>query len=315
MSSPLPPPHVLYARLAARARLRHLQLLVAVAEEGSLVRAAEAVGMSQPAATQAMAELERLLGMGLFERHARGMRATAVTASVLPLVRNILQAVQSTAETMAAVRDGASGLLRVGTLPAVAALLARQLTRLLQRQPQWRVEVVEETGEQLLQHLLGGRLDLALLRQPRAVPARIRFEALLQDEAVVLCGVRHPLTRKSRLALADLAACPWLLPPVGIEARQALDQLFAASMTPMRVHPISTSSQSVLVEVLADQQTLVLAPASLARFICDWGLGVRLDTTLQVPLPAIGVAWVADASPVPVGDALIELLRGAEAGP
>lgn len=312
MSSPLPPPHVLYARLAARARLRHLQLLVAVAEEGSLVRAAEAVGMSQPAATQAMAELERLLGMGLFERHARGMRATAVTASVLPLVRNILQAVQSTAETMAAVRDGASGLLRVGTLPA---LLARQLTRLLQRQPQWRVEVVEETGEQLLQHLLGGRLDLALLRQPRAVPARIRFEALLQDEAVVLCGVRHPLTRKSRLALADLAACPWLLPPVGIEARQALDQLFAASMTPMRVHPISTSSQSVLVEVLADQQTLVLAPASLARFICDWGLGVRLDTTLQVPLPAIGVAWVADASPVPVGDALIELLRGAEAGP
>jgi len=68
-------PATLYARLLARARLRHLHLLVSVADHGSLKRAAEHVGMSQPAATQAIGELKRLLGAPLLERRARGMRS------------------------------------------------------------------------------------------------------------------------------------------------------------------------------------------------------------------------------------------------
>ena len=67
----------MFSRLMAKARLRHLQLLVAVADQGNLKHAAEEVGLSQPAATQAIAELEQLLELRLFERHSKGMRLAA----------------------------------------------------------------------------------------------------------------------------------------------------------------------------------------------------------------------------------------------
>lgn len=101
---------VLNARLLGHARLRHLQLLVAVADHGTLKRAAEHVGMSQPAATQAMGEFERLLESPLFERLPRGMRATAAGQTVLPVVRQILQALEVSIEALAAQQAGATGL-------------------------------------------------------------------------------------------------------------------------------------------------------------------------------------------------------------
>jgi len=79
MTTSLPPsPAVLHERLLARLRLRHLKLVEALATHSHLRRAAEAVHISQPAATQMLRELESLFGMPLFERHARGMRITEV---------------------------------------------------------------------------------------------------------------------------------------------------------------------------------------------------------------------------------------------
>lgn len=117
--TPSPPAaSVLYARLVAKGRLRHLQLLVAIAEFGSTKRAAEQVGLSQPAATQALADIEGLLGTALFERHARGMRLTQAGRALIPIAKSAMDALRASADTLHALQDGASGVLRVGAIPA-----------------------------------------------------------------------------------------------------------------------------------------------------------------------------------------------------
>ena len=123
-----PMPHaassaVLFARLMAKSRLRHLQLLVAVADEGNLKRAAADIGLSQPAATQALSELEELLEVPLFERHAKGMRITAAGLAVIPVIRHALEALQCSTDTLEALREGVSGRLRLGVITAVASAL------------------------------------------------------------------------------------------------------------------------------------------------------------------------------------------------
>lgn len=80
-------PSVLFNRLLGRVRLKHLQLAIAIADLQSLHRAAFAIGLSQPAATHALAELESALGGPLFERHSKGMRLTGLGDAVLPLLR------------------------------------------------------------------------------------------------------------------------------------------------------------------------------------------------------------------------------------
>jgi len=93
---------VLLNRLLARARFRHLQVLLQLAELGSVRRAAEAIGMTQPGVTQLLAELERLLETALFQRHARGVRLTPAGADLLPMARQMMLSLSATDEAAAA---------------------------------------------------------------------------------------------------------------------------------------------------------------------------------------------------------------------
>ena len=118
--------NVLLSRLLARSRMRQWQLVREIAALGSLQRGADAVGMSQPAATHALADIEGLLGVALFERHARGARLTTAGAALLPRIRQTLQALSECADIVSSIHLGASGVLRIGAIgAAVSGLLSR----------------------------------------------------------------------------------------------------------------------------------------------------------------------------------------------
>ena len=85
------PASVLFNRLLARGRFRHVQVLAQLAELGSVRRTAEKVGMTQPGVTQILADLETLVGTPLFHRYARGVRPTAACADLLPLAHEGLR--------------------------------------------------------------------------------------------------------------------------------------------------------------------------------------------------------------------------------
>ncbi len=307
---PAPSSEVLFSRLMAKSRLRHLQLLVAVADEGSLHRAAAVIGLSQPAATQALAELEDLLELPLFERHARGMRLAPAGTALIPVLRQALEALQASAETLAALREGVSGVLRIGAITAVAsAVLGERVLRFCERHPAIRVEIVEDSAPHLMQRLLAGTLSGVLCRRPVPVPARLQFERLRADEATVLAGPGHPLAGRRGLALPDLAGYAWMRPPRGVWIREVFDDLFEnAGITP-RLHPVSTASLGPLPEILRDNRTVALAPATLARTLCRWRLVVALDLALDAPAGEVGMLSDTTMQDDPLLAEFIDALR------
>jgi molybdate transport repressor ModE-like protein len=122
-----PQGRLLYSRLTKHVRLRQLQLLVALQQCGSVVQAAATLHMSQSAATQALAEMERVLDIRLFERHARGIRPTLAGQTLVDTVRGVLAALEEVAESLAAIRRGAAAALRLGAIPAAALAILSPL--------------------------------------------------------------------------------------------------------------------------------------------------------------------------------------------
>ena len=152
LDDPAPPQgQVLYARLARHARLRQLQLLVALQQCGSVLQAAASLHMSQSAATQALAEMERILGVRLFERHARGIRPTLAGQTLVDTARGVLAALEEAAESLAAIRRGAAAALRLGATPAATqAILSPLLAEFYKTEPRVHIDVQEDSSQRLL---------------------------------------------------------------------------------------------------------------------------------------------------------------------
>jgi molybdate transport repressor ModE-like protein len=309
------PSTVLYSRLMAKARLRHLQLLVAVADHGHLKHAADEVGVSQPSATQALAELEQLLEVRLFERHSRGMRMTAAGSVLIPVIRHVLEALHAATGSLAALQEGASGLIRVGVIAAVAsAVLGERVLRFCARHPDMRVEIVEDAGAHLLQELLAGSLDLVLGRRPQPVPPKLHFESLRPDEAIVVAGPGHPLAGRRGLSLRDLSDYPWMRAAPGVWTREVFDALFEEAGIRPRLHQVSLASLGPLPEILRDDRTLAMVPTGIGRSLCRWKQAVVLDAHLGTPRGEIGLLCAPEALREPVCLEFIGALRAESDG-
>lgn len=292
MTEPLPTA-VLHERLLARLRLRHLKLVDALAAHAHLRRAAEAVHISQPAATQLLRELEDLLGLALFERHARGMRITEAGRVLARHARVAIEALGATAEALALQAAQQQRPLRVGAiLAALTSVLRPALPGLRAQHAALRLAIEEASIDRLLAGLQGGALDLVLLRQPQSVPEDCRFEPLRPDRMVVLAGAGHPWTGRKRLRLRDLAQARWVLPPSHFAVRQALDAAFAREQAQPQAHAIQVLVPELLPTVLAEPGVLAPVPQSALDRLDSASVQV-LPLDLQAPLEPLGMLYRA----------------------
>lgn len=290
-------PTVLYARLMARARLRHLQLLVYIAELASLQKAAEAIGMSQPGATHALAEMESILGLPLFERHSRGMRPTALGHALLPPVRQAIRQVQACAETVASMGAGAAGTVRIGTIGAgLSGVLARVIPSFSSAQSDVVVDVQAVAVDDLLQLLERGEVDLLCCRQPAQLPRSMTFTPLVEDRYAVICGPQHPMAGRRGVGLAELAEQVWLTPPpTGIAARD-FHRLFDLLGGPPRTCWVSGRAMLLTLAMLQQRELLSLIPRNTALQMLETGLLDEVHCTpgLVPALSPVGLVAPAD---------------------
>ena len=301
---------VMFARLMAKARLRQLQLLVAIADESSLKRGAEDIFMSQPAATQALAELEQLLELPLFERHAKGMRLTAGGEALIPVVRSVLETLRDSTISLELLHRGARGQLRVGAISAVATMLVNErVLGFCRGYPDLRVVVVEDVQDHLVQRLLTGGLDLALTRRPLPMPQRLHFELLGPEEPIVVAGPGHPLAARRGLVLDDLLAFRWMRATRGLWVRRIFDDLFDRAGAQPRLHPLSVGSLGPLIEILRDNETIALLPASLGHTLQRWGLAAVLDARLDVARGELGFLRPHESLDDPMLNEFVDALR------
>lgn len=303
----------MFSRLLARARLRQLQLLVQVADLGTLKRAAAQVGISQPAATQALADLEQLIEQPLFDRHAKGMRLTATGCVLMPVIRHVLDALESSTASMAALQEGARGVLRVGVITALSmSVVSARLLRQCEAQPELRLEIIEGTQPHLVQELVSGSLDLVLCRRVRPMPPRLHFEWLRSEEAVVIAGCGHPLVGRSGLGLHDLGDFVWMRAGRGLWIREVFETMFAQAGLQPRLHSVSTTSVGPLPDLLRDNRTLSLAPSSMAQALQRRGQLRILDVRITAPLGDIGALCHTEALDEPAQRGFIQAIRGAD---
>ncbi len=282
---------VLSNRLMARARFRHLQALVRLCELGSLQRTASAMGITQPAVTHLLADLESLLETTLFQRHARGVRATPAGADLLPIAQQLLQGLQAGAEAVAARHSGGAGLVRLAaSSAAVLGLLVNALPAFQRRYPYIQVQLREAEIDGLLASVSRGEVDMVACRQPAVVPQGWGFSALVEDEFAVICAPDHPLTRRRKLQWADLACQTWLPSPAGSLARSRYDALVEARFdeAPPSAQVI-TRNPALTTALLRDQPALALVPTGSVRPQLDAGQVVSLQLPERLPLDPIGV--------------------------
>lgn len=267
-----PAASVLLNRLLARGKFRHLQVLLGLAELGSLQRTAESIGMTQSAVTQALAYLERLLETPLFERHARGVRPTPACANLLPVARQLMMGVAEGAEVLAAHHDRGSHTVRLAASTAATnGLLLPCLGDFHKAYPDVEVLLRELEGADQLLAIARGEVDLVACRQPAVVPDGWVFRALRQDRYAVVCAKSHRLAKARRLGWADLAGERWLLTPAGSGARQRFDELAAQFDEPPHTYPLVTRMLSSMTWMLHTQGLIVLLPLSMVRHLVEAG--------------------------------------------
>jgi DNA-binding transcriptional LysR family regulator len=186
--------------------LRHLRYFVAVAEEGHFGRAAERLHVTTPTLSQQIRALEREVGGPLLVRHSRGVTLTPAGEALRDAGRAVLAAAD---EALGAARQAAglfTGTLRIGLLSGVAEWLPEWLEALLaEAAPGYRAITASGSTRDQVRMFEAGELDLALVREPVALPAGTATLPVLVDELGVLVRRTHPLAAQGLVRPADLA--------------------------------------------------------------------------------------------------------------
>lgn len=285
-----PSASALLNRLLARGKFRHVQVLMHLAELGSVQRTADAIGMTQSSVTQMLANLEGLVGVRLFERHARGVRPTPACADLLPVARQLMAGVANSAEVIAAQqRQGQSQVRLIGSAAAIHGLLATELPRFCDRHPEIQVQLREAEGEDQLLAIARGEVDLVACRQPGVIPEGWAFQPVRGDAFVIVARPAHGLARRRVLRQEDLLGATWLTVPAGLAARTRFDELFADAPAAPRCYPVVCQSNVMIVQLLQRRELLALLPRNLMRTHLESGELIELRLALNIRLDPIGI--------------------------
>lgn len=253
--------------------LTRLQYFVAVAEAGSLSRAAAALHMSQPALSRQVLLLEEELGQRLFERTGRGVQATESGTALLAHARGIFDLAERARTDMQERQASPRGKLTVGLPPRLAhGLTADLVERFHARFPEATVTVVEGLSIRLREWLVAGRVDLALLFDPPPSP-QLQQENLLREPLVLISVQALP----QRLRLAEVAQRPLVMPSGPNALRQLLEQ--------------HTRPRGLSLKVVAEVDSVQTVLSLVARGVADTVLPLSATRAWTYP-QALNVAAI-----------------------
>lgn len=277
-------------RLLNRARLRHLHVFVKVAELQTVKRAADAVGISQPTATQALADLEQLLEVPLFLRHSQGMSLTVAGSALLPLARRALGLIDDAATQAAALAQGSNSVVRVAAISAaIGGPLGRAVPEFVRKNPDVLVQLQEADAARQAALIADGDVDCAVCRVPAVLPKGWFFTPFWKDRFAIIAGPGHPFARKRRVGMDELLSATWLVTPTSIAAREAFDALFEQAPSSVRKYNVVTASAAMVWNLLTREPLLALLPLSLVERLVESGQLVEVAWLEPQPLGAIGI--------------------------
>lgn len=290
---------------------RELDYFLAICETRNLARAAEALGISQPALTRSLQRLEARMGAQLFARAPRGVDLTPIGAALRARAEKARVTLDDAEREVAQLGAGKVGRVRIGAGPMVAPLVSQALLpRFIVERPAAQIQFHVAFNAELFGLIESGHLDFAVCGTLET-PRNLQFRPLLVTDLVVVVRAGHPLTKLKRPAIRDLASFRSAAPSAGVPARQVVERILTSFGLGDRPHAMETNSWEAILEAVATTDLFSLAPRDQ---LLRQGWSSRF-ATIDIPeidvRPSTGVMTRADAYLSPLAARAIELIESA----
>ncbi len=297
-----------------RLTLRQFRVFEAVARHLSFSKAAAELHLSQPAVSMQVKGIEVILGLPLIEQLGKKIYLTDAGREVLHAGRAITARLDDLQANLAQLRGMDTGRLNVAVTTTVSAVATDLLARFRGAHPRISIHLDVSNRESVLGQLAVNRIDLAIMGQ---VPGGLDLEAtrFMDNPLVVIAPPEHPLARKKKVSLHDLASEPFLVREAGSGTRGAMERFFEAKGLELRTSMEMSSNEAIKQAV---QAGLGLGILSLQTLELELALG-RLVVLKVEGFPIMRHWYVvhrADKRLSPVAQAFKQfVLAGADAKP
>lgn len=278
-----------------RLRFRHLQLMKALATTNSLRKAGSLLKISQPAASKLLRELEEVIQEQLFVRTRKGVTPNRYGVALIRHAQSILAESESALEEIRSIKSGAYDQIRIGIFAMAAApLLASGITLLRKETPALSVHVEDGTAPAMTSALMRRELDCILGRlEETRIGERV---PVLPARVALVVRKGHPLLKRKKVRLSDVAGEEWILPARGALMRGPTEALFTLNGLTLPRSRVESSSL-LMNEVLLQRSDAVCPfPELLATRLTRSGLLQMLPISISIPVPVLAL-WINHGPP------------------
>ena len=296
--------------IARRVSLRELRLLLAVSRSGSILGAAREIGLTQPAVSKAIADLEGTLNVELFDRTNRGVEPTPHGRVLMQHAFTVLEQMRQAVEELSFLSDSTRGEVRIGGTPAMCGgLLSRAVATMRIERPGIDYKMLELDSERLTEEVRGRVIDVGVGRKPvLRSESEISFEKLFDDRLFVVAGKGHLLARRGTISLRELTTQAWVLPPRESPVSQQVLGAFERAGVQLPQSAVTTMSLLVRYQLLATNRFVTVLHGSLLQY----GGVPSFLSVLPVELLAsvsIGISRIINRTLTPASELFIANLR------
>jgi len=298
-------------RIGRRIKLRDLHILLAVAQAGSMSRAADRLAISHPVVSKTITDLEHALGVRLLDRTPQGTEPTAYGRALLGCGTVVFDELRRGVQEIAFLSDPTVGELRIGSAaPYVEGLVPAVITRLAERYPRIKFQVTGTDAVTLCGMLRERKLDFVVGRVPGAVFGDdLSSEFLFDDCLHVVAGAKSPWARRRRVDLAELCGEPWLMPESENVAMGLISECFrSAGLTPPAPQVVSNSIPLRL-RLIETGRFLGILPESTLRFAARRMQLKILPVRLRMNEPPAVAIFLKHRTPNPIARLFVDELR------
>ncbi|VGP78161.1 HTH-type transcriptional regulator GbpR [Klebsiella variicola] len=293
-----------------RIRLRHLHTFVAVAQQGTLGRAAETLNLSQPALSKTLNELEQLTGTRLFERGRLGAQLTLVGEQFLTHAVKVLDALNSAGQALNRKEGLNNDIVRIGALPTAAlGILPTVIGQFHKQQKDITLQVATMNNTMLLAGLKSGEIDIGIGRMSDPdLMSGLNYELLFLESLKLVVRPGHPLLQET-VTLSRVMEWPVVVSPKGTVPRQNAETLLQSQGCKMPAGCIETLSASLSRQLTVDFDYVWFVPSGAVKDDLRRGVLSALPIATQGAGEPIGILTRVDATLTPGTQTLLSAIR------
>jgi DNA-binding transcriptional LysR family regulator len=270
-------------RIGRRIKLRDLHILMAIADAGSMAKAAARLRISHPAVSKAISEIEGTLGVRLLDRGSRGAELTAYGEVLLKCGVNVFDEMQQGLRSLEYLSDPNAGEVRLGCTDIILHSLMPPIVRRFSKQhPGVQLDIkLTNPGEHQIQELRERKIDL-LITRATGQQDDFHSEILFDEPFVFVVGAQSEFAGKRRIALKDIINANWVLPPYDSAPGALVAEVFRANdFSPPKLS-VKTIAIQLTVSLIASGEFVGILPASVAA------LSAHQAALKVLPLKSLG---------------------------